>query len=69
MRRRWGTLQGFFLAFTDDPEKQLIFIKKLLKWTNKKQNNFNIYHIALKSKIKKNTGRYHYFTAVYQKSL
>ena len=45
MGRMWGTSQNFFLAFTDELEKQ-IFIKKLLKWTNRKQNNFNIYNVA-----------------------
>ena len=35
-------------------------------WANKKQNNFNIYHNALKNKINKNTWRYHYFTPAYQ---
>ena len=45
MRRNWGTTQNFFLAFTDELKKQ-IFIKKLLKWANKKQNNFNIYNAA-----------------------
>ena len=34
MRRRWGTPQNFFLAFTDELEKQIL--KKLLKWANKK---------------------------------
>ena len=46
MWRRWGT-------FIDELEKQII-IKKLLKWGNKKQNNFNIPCCILK-KIKKNT--------------
>ena len=32
-----------------------------MNWANKKQNNFNIYNVALlKKKIKKNTYRYHY---------
>ena len=31
-----------------------------MKWANKKQNNFNIYNVAFKKKIKKNTCRYHY---------
>ena len=68
MWRRWGTPQTFFLVFTDELEKQ-IFTKKLLKWANKKQNNFNIYkcYILKKIKIKKNTWRY-YFTPVYQES-
>ena len=43
------TTQNFFLAFTDELEKQ-ICIKKLLKWANKRQNNFNIYNAALKKK-------------------
>ena len=43
--KRWGKPQNFFLAFTDELEKQ-IFIKKLLKWANKK-NNFDIYNVAL----------------------
>ena len=45
MGRRWDTPQNFFLAFTDELEKQR-FVKKLLKWANKKQNNFNIYNVA-----------------------
>ena len=59
MWRKWGTPQNFFFAFIDELEKQII-IKKLLKWANKKQNNFNIYNVAFKKKIKKNTCRYHY---------
>ena len=39
-------------------------LKKLLKWDNKKQNNFNIYNVASlfpkKRKRKKRTCRYHY---------
>ena len=31
-----------------------------MKWANKKQNNFNIYNVAFKKKIKKNICRYHY---------
>ena len=65
MWRKWGTPQNFFLAFTDELEKQ-IFTKKVLKWAKKKQNNFNICNVAFKKKI--NTWRYHYFTPVYQKS-
>ena len=30
-------------------------IKKLLKWANKKQNNFNIYNAAFKEKRKRKT--------------
>ena len=48
--------------------KNNYLLKKLLDWTNKKQNNFNIYNIASFKEIKKNTWRYHYFTPVYQKS-
>ena len=60
MWRRWGKPQNFFLVFIDELEKQII-IKKLLKWANKKQNNFNIYNVVFfKEKIKKNTCRYHY---------
>ena len=36
------------------------YLKKLLKWVNKKQNNFNIFNVAFKKKIKKNTCRYYY---------
>ena len=43
-------------------------LKKLLKWANKKQNNFIIYNSAIFLKNKENTWRYHYFTPVYQKS-
>ena len=54
--KKVDTLQNFFLAFTDECEKQM-FMKKLLKWANKKQNNFNNYNVAFKKKkIKKNTG-------------
>ena len=52
MRRRWGTLQNFSLAFIDELEKQLL--KKLLKWAN----------FFLRKK--KNTWKYHYFTPAYQ---
>ena len=68
MWRRWGTTQKLFLAFTDELEKQ-IFIKKLLKWANKKQNNLNIFNAAFFwKKIKTSTNRYHYFTPVHKKS-
>ena len=43
MWRLWGKTQNFCLAFTDESEKQLL--KKLLKWTNKKCKNFNIYNV------------------------
>ena len=36
-------LKNFFLAFTDELEKQLS--KKLLKWANKKRTNFNTYNV------------------------
>ena len=52
MWRKWGTPQNFFLAFTDELEKQ-IFTKKVLKWAKKKQNNFNICNVAFKKKINK----------------
>ena len=44
----------FFLAFIDDLEKQII-IEKLLKWANKRQNNFNIYNAAY---LKKGKGKH-----------
>ena len=51
MLRRWGTPQNFFLGFIDNLKtKQLL--KKLLKWANKKQNNFNIYIAAFFKKNK-----------------
>ena len=59
MWRRWGTPQNFILAFTDELQnKQLL--KKLLKCTNKKQNNFNIYNVGFFKTIQKNTCSYHY---------
>ena len=51
MWRRWGTPQNL---------KNKYSLKKLLKWANKKQNNLNIYNVALKKKIKKNTQRNNY---------
>ena len=45
-----GVQLRFFLAFTDELERQ-IFIKKLLKWTNKKQNS-NVYNAAFFKKNK-----------------
>ena len=45
MWRRWDTPQNFYLAFIDKLEKQL-FIKNLLKWANKKRQNFNIYNVV-----------------------
>ena len=47
--------------------KNKYLLKTLLKWANKKQNNFNICNAAFKKKTK-NTRRYHYFTPLYQKS-
>ena len=50
--------------------KNKYLLKKLLKWANKKQNNFYIYNAALKKKTKiktKNTWRCQYFAPVYQK--
>ena len=43
--RRWDIPQKFCLIFIDELEKQL-FIKKLLKWANKKCKNFNIYTVV-----------------------
>ena len=44
-------------------------LKKLLKWTNKKCKNLNIYNVVFLFKIiKKNNRSYHYLTLVYQKS-
>ena len=60
MWRRWGTPQNFFLQFIDELEKQIIIKKKLLKWANKKQINFNIYNVAFFKEIKKNIYGYHY---------
>ena len=45
MWRKWGITQNFFLAFTDELEKQR-FIKKNLNWANKKCKNFNIYNVV-----------------------
>ena len=59
MWRRSGTPQKFFLAFIDYLEK-LMFIKKLLKQANQKQNNFNICNVWFKKRIKKNNCKYHY---------
>ena len=59
MWRRSGTPQNFFLAFIDYLEK-LMFIKKLLKQANQKQNNFNICNVWFKQRIKKNNCKYHY---------
>ena len=44
--KKLGTPHNFFLAFIDELEKQYLF-KKLLKWANKEQNNFNAYNVAL----------------------
>ena len=52
--KRWSTTQNFFLASIDELEKQL-FIKKTVKWANKKHKNFNIYNNVFFAKIKKNT--------------
>ena len=38
--------QNFCLPFIDELEKQL-FIKKPLKWANKKCKNFNIYNVVV----------------------
>ena len=44
--KKLGTPHNFFLAFIDELEKQYL-LKKLLKWANKEQNNFNAYNVAL----------------------
>ena len=59
MWRRWGTSQNFFIAFTDELEKQIFkyLLKKLLKWASKKNKIiliFTILHSFLK--IKKTPG-------------
>ena len=55
-----ANLKNFYLAFTDELEKQLI-IKKTVEVSNKKCKNFNIYNVVLFfRKIKKNTWRYHF---------
>ena len=42
--------------------KNKYLLRKLLKWANKKHNNFNTYNVPFNKKIKKNTCRYHYQT-------
>ena len=44
-QRKWGTPQNLCLAFIYELEKQL-FIKKTVKWANKKCKNFNIYNVV-----------------------
>ena len=39
--------QNFCFVFIDELEKQL-FIKKLLKWANKKCKNFSIFNVVSK---------------------
>ena len=41
-----ANLKNFYLAFTDELEKQLI-IKKTVEVSNKKCKNFNIYNVVL----------------------
>ena len=49
--------------------KNKYLLKILLKWTNKKQNDFNIYNAPhFLKEMKRNTQIYHYFTPVYHKS-
>ena len=43
--QREGTPQNFCVTFIDELEKQL-FIKKTVKWANKKCKNFNIYNVV-----------------------
>ena len=40
---------NFFLAFIDELEKYLL--QKMLKWANKKQNNFDIYNVVFKKNL------------------
>ena len=47
--------------------KNNYLLKKLLKWANKTQKNFNIYNVSFFKKITKTTERFHYFTLVYKK--
>ena len=61
MWRRWGTTWIFFWHLLINLKNK--YLKKLLEWANKKQNNFIIYNAA----FFENTWRYHYFTHVYQK--
>ena len=66
-QRKWGTPQNLCLAFIYELEKQL-FIKKTVKWANKKCKNFNIYNVVFFQTNKEKHWRYHYFTSPYQKS-
>ena len=43
--KKVGHTSEFLFGIIDELEKQ-IFVKKLTKWANKKQNNFNIYNVA-----------------------
>ena len=63
MSRRWGTPQKFCLAFTDELEKQL-FIKKLLKWANKKCKNFNFNNVFFKKNKEKHMELSLFYTCV-----
>ena len=55
MWRKWGTTQNSFQHLPINLKNKYL-LKKLLKWTNKKQNNFNIYNPAfLLKKFKINT--------------
>ena len=63
-----GYISEFLFGIFDELEKRL-FIKKLLKWANKKCKNFNIQNVVfLKKIIMKNTYIYHYFRPLCQKS-
>ena len=55
--KKWGTPKNFFLTFMMSLKNNYL-LKKLFKWINQKQNNFNIYNVAFKNKIKKNACRY-----------
>ena len=69
MWRRWGTSENFFFLFIFllMNLKNNYLLKKLLKWANKTQKNFNIYNVSFFKKITKTTERFHYFTLVYKK--
>ena len=53
MWRRWGKTQDFFLTFINE-----LFLEKLLKWTNEKQNKKNTYTVAF---LKLASTIFHYF--------
>ena len=48
--KKVGHTWEFTFGIYDELEKQIIIWKKLLKWANKKQNNFYIYNVEFKKK-------------------